>query len=412
MYSVPSGERIHIGIFGKTNAGKSSLLNAISAQESAMVSDVPGTTTDPVRRVMEILPLGPVVLYDTPGLADTGELGDMRKAQTYKVLSRVHMALVVLDGVRKPDAVELGLIADIRARKLPYIVVYNKCDTDTEGAGEPENGKSVPTLSYAAGGTENAPAIAVSAKTGYHIRELKERMAGCMSGLLRQQDMLADLIRPGDLVILVVPIDSAAPKGRLILPQQMALREVLDCHAQALVVQDTELSDALATCHRKPALVVTDSQAFHKVVQIVPEDIALTSFSILMARKKGGLKTLLAGADMLDHLQDGGRILICEGCTHHRQCDDIGTVKMPAWIQKYSHAELTFTFTSGNGFPEDLSSYALIVHCGGCMLGEQEIAARQQQAVSQDVPMTNYGMAIAKMNGILDRSLLHGVLRQ
>ncbi len=396
MYSVPSGERIHIGIFGKTNAGKSSLLNAISAQESAMVSDVPGTTTDPVRRVMEILPLGPVVLYDTPGLADTGELGDMRKAQTYKVLSRVHMALVVLDGVREPDAVELGLIADIRARKLPYLVVYNKCDTDTEGACEPED----------------AMAIAVSAKTGYHIWELKERMAGCMSGLLRQQDMLADLIRPGDLVILVVPIDSAAPKGRLILPQQMALREVLDCHAQALVVQDTELADALATCHRKPALVVTDSQAFHKVMQIVPEDIALTSFSILMARKKGGLKTLLAGADMLDHLQDGDRILICEGCTHHRQCDDIGTVKMPAWIQKYSHAELTFTFTSGNGFPEDLSSYALIVHCGGCMLGEQEIAARQQQAVSQDVPMTNYGMAIAKMNGILDRSLLHGVLRQ
>lgn len=406
MNSVPSGERVHIGIFGKRNAGKSSLLNAISAQQSAVVSDTPGTTTDPVKRVMEILPLGPVVLIDTPGLDDEGELGRLRIEQTEKVLHQVDMALVVLEGKRELEACEAELVSRLKARKVPYILVYNKadkpeseCDMHFKQSEEAASGVLAQT------DKRQPHCIAVSAVTGYHIHELKELLAGQLPQLRKERPLISDLISSGDLVVLVVPIDSAAPKGRLILPQQMVLREVLDCHAQALVVQDSELSQALAECRKKPALVVTDSQVFAKVMKLVPEDVMLTSFSILLARKKGDLEQVVNGAYRLDCLQAGDRILISEGCTHHRQCDDIGTVKLPAWIQAHSGVHCEFVFTSGGGFPSDLREYALIVHCGGCMLNDQEIRHRQQQAKLQGVPMTNYGTAIAHMNGILERSL-------
>lgn len=390
MYEVPSGERIHIGIFGKRNAGKSSLLNAISAQQSAVVSDIPGTTTDPVKRVMEILPLGPVVLIDTPGLDDTGALGELRVSRTNKVLHQANIALVVVEGVRDLEPVELSLIAQLKQRAVPYIVVYNKADS-LGGNGE--------------AGIQDAKWIAVSANTGYHIQELKELIAAMLPELKAERPLIGDLIAPGDLVVLVVPIDSAAPKGRLILPQQMVLREILDCNAMAVVVQDTELSNALSACSVKPALVVTDSQAFAGVMKLVPEDVMLTSFSILLARKKGDLSQVVEGAYKLDDLKDGDRVLISEGCTHHRQCDDIGTVKLPAWIKKHCGAACEFEFTSGDSFKGDLTKYALIIHCGGCMLNDQELRFRQQQARVQGVSMTNYGTAIAHMNGILERSL-------
>lgn len=393
MYSTPSGERIHIGIFGRRNAGKSSLLNAISAQPSAIVSDMPGTTTDPVKRVMEILPLGPVVMIDTPGLDDTGALGKLRVEQAEKVLGQVDIALVVLDKKRAPEGVEQELLATLENKKVPFICVYNKADLwENTMIGQGDN-------------TLGAREISVSAKTGFHIYELKELLAAMLPEAKKETPLISDLITAGDMVVLVTPIDSAAPKGRLILPQQMVLREVLDCHCLALTVQDTELAGALEALSVKPSLVVTDSQVFGKVMKLVPEDVPLTSFSILLARKKGNLKALVEGAYQLDRLSDGDRLLVCEGCTHHRQCDDIGTVKLPAWIKKHSGKNLEFEFTSGGGFPADLSSYALIVHCGGCTLNDKEIATRQQQARAQDIPMTNYGTAIAHMNGILKRSL-------
>lgn len=397
MNKTPSGERVHIGIFGKRNAGKSSLLNAIASQQSAVVSDTPGTTTDPVKKVMELLPLGPVVLIDTPGLDDEGELGMLRVKQTENVLHQVDMALLVLDERREPEGCELELVMELSARKVPYIVVYNKTDRQSK----PEQVKE----DFAGHEKQEVPRISVSAKTGFHIHELKDMMAGMLPQIVKERPLIGDLISQEDLVIMVVPIDVAAPKGRLILPQQMVLREVLDCHAKALVVQDTELAAALLDCKKKPALVVTDSQVFAKVMQTVPEDIPLTSFSILLARKKGNLEQVVKGAHQMDLLHDGDKILISEGCTHHRQCDDIGTVKLPAWIRKHSGVQCEFAFTSGGEFPEDLTEYALIVHCGGCMLNDRELQHRQQQAVLQGVPMTNYGTAIAHMNGILERSL-------
>lgn len=393
MDKMPSGQRVHIGIFGNRNAGKSSLLNAIAAQQSAVVSHVPGTTTDPVKKTMELLPLGPVVLIDTPGLDDEGELGRLRVKQTEKVLHQVDMALLVIEGRREILEGELRLTAEFKKNRIPYIVVYNKADV-INGLDKAGNADCL-----------YDKCIDVSAKTGFHIYELKEMMAGLLLQTAKERPLIGDLVSQGDLVIMVVPIDAAAPKGRLILPQQMALREVLDCHGKALVVQDSELSGALLGCGEKPALVVTDSQAFAKVMQIVPEDIFLTSFSILMARKKGDLEQVVRGAYQLDALRDGDKILISEGCTHHRQCNDIGTVKLPAWIGKYSGVQCGFAFTSGGEFPEDLSEYALIVHCGGCMLNDRELRHRQQQAALQGVPMTNYGTAIAHMNGILERSL-------
>ena len=399
LQAVPSGERVHIGIFGRRNAGKSSLINAITGQNLAIVSDVKGTTTDPVLKSMELLPLGPVVFIDTPGLDDTGQLGGQRVQKALQMLNKTDIAVLVADAsAMEPGEGEAGIPAGlsrqdreildrIRQKKIPYLVVYNKWDL----AGEtpcPEG--------------ENV--ICVSAATGWQIRELKERIAGCMPEGRKEKPIAADLVRPGDLVILVVPIDSAAPKGRLILPQQQTIRDLLDAGAAAVVTRDAELKETMAKLGCRPALVITDSQVFERVAAEVPEDIPLTSFSILFARYKGSLKTLAAGAAALDTLQDGDRVLIAEGCTHHRQCEDIGTVKLPRWIAAHTGKKAVFDFVSGTEFPEDLSPYRLVIHCGGCMLNETEMGYRIRRALEQQVPITNYGTAIAHMKGILKRS--------
>lgn len=390
MNQTPNAERIHIGIFGKRNAGKSSLINALAGQDVSVVSDTAGTTTDPVKRAMELLPLGPVVLIDTPGLDDEGALGELRVERTKRVLHSVDIALVVKESGMPLDAVESALIDDLKKREIPFILVENKNDLK-------QDEKYVSNI--------DCNKIAVSAKTNKNIHELKEMMARMLPEVLTDKPLVRDLIKPLDVVVLVTPIDEAAPKGRLILPQQMVLREILDCHGIAMVVQDTELPETLRTISKKPALVITDSQAFAQVSKIVPEDVLLTSFSILMARKKGNLHQVVEGAFALDTLKDGDKVLISEGCTHHRQCNDIGTVKLPSWIRKHTGKELEFCYTSGTDFPESLSEYALIVHCGGCMLNDKEIANRQKNAALCGVPMTNYGTAIAHMNGILNRSL-------
>lgn len=399
LQAVPSGERVHIGIFGRRNAGKSSLINAITGQNLAIVSDVKGTTTDPVLKSMELLPLGPVVFIDTPGLDDTGQLGGQRVQKALQMLNKTDIAVLVADAsALEPGEGEAGIPAGlswqdreildrIRQKKIPYLVVYNKWDL----AGEtpcPEG--------------ENV--ICVSAATGWQIRELKDRIAGCMPEGRKEKPIAADLVRPGDLVILVVPIDSAAPKGRLILPQQQTIRDLLDAGAAAVVTRDAELKETMAKLGCRPALVITDSQVFERVAAEVPEDIPLTSFSILFARYKGSLKTLAAGAAALDTLQDGDRVLIAEGCTHHRQCEDIGTVKLPRWIAAHTGKKAVFDFVSGTEFPEDLSPYRLVIHCGGCMLNETEMGHRIRRALEQQVPITNYGTAIAHMKGILKRS--------
>ena len=399
LQAVPSGERVHIGIFGRRNAGKSSLINAITGQNLAIVSDVKGTTTDPVLKSMELLPLGPVVLIDTPGLDDMGQLGGQRVQKALQMLNKTDIAVLVADAsALEPGEGEAGIPAGlsrqdreildrIRQKKIPYLVVYNKWDL----AGEtpcPEG--------------ENV--ICVSAATGWQIRELKERIAGCMPEGRKEKPIAADLVCPGDLVILVVPIDSAAPKGRLILPQQQTIRDLLDAGAAAVVTRDTKLKETMAKLGCRPALVITDSQVFERVAAEVPEDIPLTSFSILFARYKGSLQTLAAGAAALDTLQDGDRVLIAEGCTHHRQCEDIGTVKLPRWIAAHTGKKAVFDFVSGTEFPEDLSPYRLVIHCGGCMLNETEMGYRIRRALEQQVPITNYGTAIAHMKGILKRS--------
>ena len=399
LQAVPSGERVHIGIFGRRNAGKSSLINAITGQNLAIVSDVKGTTTDPVLKSMELLPLGPVVFIDTPGLDDTGQLGGQRVQKALQMLNKTDIAVLVADAsAMEPGEGEAGIPAGlsrqdreildrIRQKKIPYLVVYNKWDL----AGE------TPRL-------EGENVICVSAATGWQIRELKERIAGCMPEGRKEKPIAADLVRPGDLVILVVPIDSAAPKGRLILPQQQTIRDLLDAGAAAVVTRDAELKETMAKLGCRPALVITDSQVFERVAAEVPEDIPLTSFSILFARYKGSLKTLAAGAAALDTLQDGDRVLIAEGCTHHRQCEDIGTVKLPRWIAAHTGKKAVFDFVSGTEFPEDLSPYRLVIHCGGCMLNETEMGHRIRRALEQQVPITNYGTAIAHMKGILKRS--------
>ena len=399
LQAVPSGERVHIGIFGRRNAGKSSLINAITGQNLAIVSDVKGTTTDPVLKSMELLPLGPVVLIDTPGLDDMGQLGGQRVQKALQMLNKTDIAVLVADAsALEPGEGEAGIPAGlsrqdreildrIRQKKIPYLVVYNKWDL----AGETPR-------------PEGENVICVSAATGWQIRELKERIAGCMPEGRKEKPIAADLVRPGDLVILVVPIDSAAPKGRLILPQQQTIRDLLDAGAAAVVTRDTELKETMAKLGCRPALVITDSQVFERVAAEVPEDIPLTSFSILFARYKGSLKTLAAGAAALDTLQDGDRVLIAEGCTHHRQCEDIGTVKLPRWIAAHTGKKAVFDFVSGTEFPEDLSPYRLVIHCGGCMLNETEMGHRIRRALEQQVPITNYGTAIAHMKGILKRS--------
>ena len=387
LNATPSGERVHIAFFGRRNAGKSSLVNAFTGQDLAIVSDVKGTTTDPVSKAMELLPLGPVQIIDTPGLDDEGELGTLRVQRTKLVLRKTDLAILVADATAPLGETEQALLDLCRARNIPWILVRSKADL-LEAI--PEAG---------------ADTIYVSAKTGYHIHELKELAARLALGTENRRPLVSDLLQPGDTAVLVVPIDKAAPKGRLILPQQQVIRDALEAGAAALVCRETELAAALQGLNAPPKLVVTDSQVFGKVAQIVPESVPLTSFSILMARYKGDLALTVAGAAAIRNLKDGDRVLIAEGCTHHRQCEDIGTVKIPRWLAESTGKTLQYDFCSGVEFPEDLTPYALVVHCGGCTLNPKEMAARQRLAVDQAVPITNYGVLIAAVHGILPRTL-------
>ena len=384
----PSGERVHISFFGLRNAGKSSVVNAVTGQALSLVSQVKGTTTDPVQKAMELLPIGPVVIIDTPGIDDVGGLGQLRVQRALQVLDKTDVAILVVDGTLGMQPDDRQLTEQFQTRNIPYLVVYNKADLlDAPLACQPNE-------------------IAVSAKTGQNIYELKERIGRLAGAQENTKHLVADLIDPGDVVVLVTPIDSAAPKGRLILPQQQTIRDILDHHALNVVVQVPQLKTALAALSRKPRLVITDSQAFGPVSRDVPEDIPLTSFSILFARYKGQLEQMVRGAAALDHLRDDDTVLISEGCTHHRQCEDIGTVKLPAWINGYTgKKDLQFRFTSGGEFPEDFDGIALAVHGGGCMLNDREMQSRVERAVAAGVPITNYGVAIAQMHGILRRSL-------
>jgi len=374
-------ERTHIAFFGRRNAGKSSLVNRFTSQELSIVSDVAGTTTDPVRKTMELLPLGPVVIIDTPGIDDEGRLGSQRIERSIRVIDETDIAILVVDGSIGMGDDEKALLAEFKKRRIPHLVVFNKSDL---------NVKAIPE-----------DAMVVSALKGEGIEELKEKVAVIISQR-KTRPLVSDLVEEGDLVVLVVPIDKSAPKDRLILPQQMVIRDLLGKGAIPVVVKDTELAIALEKVG-KVRMVITDSQAFAKVSKIVPKEIPLTSFSILMARFKGILDQSIEGANMLDKLENGAKILISEGCTHHRQCEDIGTVKLPGWIREYTGVDFEFRFTSGLEFPKDLSEFDLIIHCGACMLGETEVMSRYQKAKDQGIPMTNYGIAIGKMKGILDR---------
>lgn len=395
LNATPSADRIHIGIFGKRNAGKSSIINAVTSQNLAIVSAIKGTTTDPVQKAMELLPLGPVVMIDTPGLDDDGVLGRQRVQKAYQVLNKTDIAVLVIDSTAGMTEEDQNILNKILGKKIPYVIVFNKSDLCAHCPCTQTGQNDI---------TEHC--ISVSAVTGEHIQELKELIAKQVPSSEEEKHIVADLIRPGDFVVLVIPIDSSAPKGRLILPQQQTIRDILEAGAAAIAVKETELQDTLARLGPRPSLVITDSQAFQKVSAIVPPEIPLTSFSILFARYKGNLKTVVQGAQTLDKLQDGDTILISEGCTHHRQCEDIGTVKLPNWIRKHTGKEVHFEFTSGTEFPVDLGKYRLIVHCGGCTLNEREMKYRLKCAQDQNVPITNYGTAIAHMNGILQRSIL------
>lgn len=413
MNDTPSSERIHIGLFGRRNAGKSSLLNALTGQSMAIVSDTPGTTTDPVKKAMELLPLGPVLLIDTPGIDDVGALGRLRVEKAMRFVPKTDIALLVTDASWTLTKEETVLLDEFKNRDLPYLIVRNKVDlTDsslqlTSAASKAHSEKPLNGPVVSSSLTDDPDReIFVSAKTGQNIKELKERIASLSPAANRPlRYLVRDLIRAKDLIVLVVPIDKAAPKGRLILPQQQTIRDILDAGAISLVVRDSELPGLMEALPAPPALVITDSQVFKKVAKIVPDAIPMTSFSILFARYKGDLPALVEGARVLDTLCDGDRVLISEGCTHHRQCDDIGTVKLPGWLSAYTQKKLTLSFTSGGEFPSDLSPYRLIIHCGGCMLNEKEMRHRLAIAKRQRIPMTNYGTAIAHMNGILERSL-------
>lgn len=380
LNSVPSGERVHIAFFGKRNSGKSSLVNAVTGQNLCVVSDVKGTTTDPVYKSMELLPLGAVMITDTAGFDDCGELGEMRVQKTMQVLRRTDIAVLVTNS-ETLDEYETELLNLFRDKKIPYVKVRNKCDLLDK---IPENDM-----------------IYTSTLTGYNINFLKEKIAGMIKS--DNKRLIGELVKPDDFVILVTPVDESAPKGRLILPQQQTIRDILDSRACSVVVQETQLKNALDKI--TPSLVITDSQVFKQVSAQTPENITLTSFSILMAKYKGFLDTAVEGVSKIKNLKDGDRILISEGCTHHRQCKDIGTVKLPDWIKKYTGKNFEFDFSSGTEFPENLSGYSLVIHCGGCMLNEREVQSRMERAVTQNVPFTNYGTAIAYMNGILKRSL-------
>lgn len=403
LNATPTSDRIHIGIFGKRNAGKSSVINAITGQNLAIVSDVKGTTTDPVLKAMELLPLGPVVIIDTPGLDDSGELGNLRIQKAFQMLNKTDIAVLIVDGSVGITPEDSTILERIQQKQIPCVVVFNKTDLYSKSGEDSSTGRAhlYHTLP-ATVSRENC--IFVSTKTQENIWELKELIARQVPADTKGVRIIGDLIQPLDFVVLVIPIDSAAPKGRLILPQQQTIRDLLESQAVSVVVKETELADTLAKLGRNPALVITDSQAFKQVAAIVPPDVPLTSFSILFARYKGNLNTVVKGAQTLDGLKDGDTILISEGCTHHRQCDDIGTVKLPKWIQTYTGKVFHFEFTSGTEFPTDLSRYQLIIHCGGCTLNEREMKYRLNCAKDQNIPITNYGTAIAHMNGILKRS--------
>lgn len=401
---TPSADRIHIAFFGRRNAGKSSLVNAVTGQELSIVSDRKGTTTDPVTKSMELLPLGPVVIIDTPGIDDEGKLGELRVKRARQVLNRTDVAILVVDATAGMTAADEELLALFRKKGVPYLIAYNKSDLLTTTASAVANDMETGTGEGTTADT-TAAEILVSALRNENIYELKEKLAALMKDAEQTKVIVGDLLREGDHVILVTPIDSSAPKGRMILPQVRVIRDILDVHATCSVTQVEELAEVLSAMKEKPRLVITDSQAFGRVKELVPEEIPLTSFSILFARYKGVLETAIRGAAALKELPDGARILISEGCTHHRQCEDIGTVKLPGWIQKFTGKELTFSFTSGGGFPEDLSPYSLIIHCGGCMLNEREMRYRERFSQESEIPYTNYGTVIACMNGILERSL-------
>ncbi len=449
LNNTPSSERTHIGIFGKRNAGKSSVINAITGQELSIVSEVKGTTTDPVLKSMELLPLGPVVIIDTPGLDDVGELGVLRIKKAYQMLNKTDIAVLVVDGTVGVTKEDEKILTRIQEKQIPYVIVFNKADllpdntndsfieSATFAMNSNQNTQELtanayPNLDEPAANVRqnsdlpsdylqlnsslnleelcekyklsNTQVIAVSATEKKNIHELKELIAHLVPDPNAGRFIVRDLIAPMDLVVLVVPIDASAPKGRLILPQQQTIRDILEAGAVSIVVRDTELKDTLAKVGAKPALVITDSQAFGRVSKDVPSDIPLTSFSILFARYKGNLKTVVAGAKTLDTIENGDKILVCEGCTHHRQCEDIGTVKLPNWIRKHTGRNPEFVFTSGTEFPDDLSPYKMVIHCGGCTLNEREMKYRLKCAEDAGIPITNYGTAIAYMNGILKRS--------
>lgn len=388
----PKGERIHIALFGKRNAGKSSIINALTGQQLAVVSDVKGTTTDPVYKAMELLPLGPVVFIDTPGLDDEGELGKLRVEKAQEVLRKTDIALLVIDGAEDASAEDDALLAQLKARKIPYLVVVNKLDLVKETEAYQKRHPSPDVLW-------------VSTQTGEGIHELKERIATLVPAEEDKFQLVGDLLHPADIVVLVVPIDKAAPKGRLILPQQQVIRDVLEADAIAVVTKEYELRETLASLGKRPRMVITDSQVFAKVSADVPNDVPLTSFSILFARYKGDLEELVRGVRAVERLQDGDTVLIAEGCTHHRQCDDIGTVKIPRWLQQSTGKKLHFETSSGASFPADLSRYALVVHCGGCTLNRREMQYRLRTVAEKGIPIVNYGILIASMQGILKRSV-------
>ncbi len=386
LNDTPKSDRIHIGIFGKRNAGKSSIINAITGQSLAIVSDIKGTTTDPVQKAMELLPLGPVMVIDTPGIDDLGELGEKRVEKSYQVLNKTDIALLVVDGTLGLQAEDKKIISSFKERKLPYLIIINKSDK-VKNKYEVEN------------------SIWVSAETKENIEELKERISQLVPSENMTLKIIGDKLEPNDLVILVVPIDKAAPKGRLILPQQQTIRDILEAGAVSVVTRDTELAETLKNLGKKPKMVITDSQAFGYVKTIVPDDILLTSFSILFARYKGDLEQAIKAVKAIDELKDGDTVLIAEGCTHHRQCDDIGTVKIPKWLKSHSDKNINYEFCSGTEFPRDLSKYKAVIHCGGCTLNEKEMKHRVYICKSQNVPITNYGIFIAYIQGILKRSI-------
>lgn len=388
MNQTPRGERTHIALFGRRNAGKSSVINALTNQELAIVSDVKGTTTDPVYKAMELLPLGPVVVIDTPGLDDEGKLGQKRVEKTLEVLAKTDIAMVIVDSKEGIGELEQELLLRIRERKLPYIIVYNKkdiCDLSEQ--------------------IDQGEGLCVSAVSGEGIEALKERLSRLIPEESEKLQIVGDLLEPSDFVVLVVPIDKAAPKGRLILPQQQTIRDILEADATAIVVKEHELRETLSRLGKKPKMVITDSQVFSKVVADTPPDILLTSFSILFARFKGDLEEEVKGVKAIDHLKDGARILIAEGCTHHRQCDDIGTVKIPRWLSQYTGKRFHYETSSGNTFPADLDQFDLVIHCGGCTLNRKEMKNRLARIKAAGVPVVNYGILIAAIQGILKRSV-------